>query len=259
MSEKENSKKRDSQFEFPLSDKNKKLSLNSRNGELTKKSTQASNNLNYDNINNVTQTSVQNIYGENKFKIQYENLKKEEIQETGLKRSVKIKIKIDHKEISKLRKSKTLEIKTNTNFRSDLIEIKNNNKNLVLTDKDFEIKNKNSTERDNKDFDNVKIRKDAFGEDITKENKKKFKVSFLDFLKNKDDLKNLNNIFIHKTNQIKSLNAFTYDLGISDFARSEKQFVEVIKVESYKRLYLRLEEIEFKEKSNCKPCGCSIF
>lgn len=281
MNEKEKNKKQETQAESAQWDKYNKLSLDSRQCELTKKSTQASNNVNYDN--NLTQTSVHNIYGENKFKIQYEAVKKEEkTPEKNLKKTFKFQIKINHKEISKLKKSATSElIKENTKIRSDFIEIKAANKinsNVNFENKNnIENKNKNNSDlSSNKDkiynnnnyftksseaLSNMEPRKDAFGENINKENKKKFKVSFLDLLQNKkkkNNNVNQNDAANNKKSSI-NLNNFTYNFGIAGEASSNNnEFVQVIKVKSFKKHNMQLNDEEYG-KAVCSPCGCFIF
>jgi hypothetical protein len=253
MNEKEQSKKKETQSEFLQWDKSKKLSLDNRQWELTKKSTQASNNLNYDI--NLTSTSVQNIFGENKFKIQYETLKKEEKIDKGQKRSLHLKIKINYKEISKLKQSKTTELKENINIKSEFIDIKAKNDNLNFDSNEVKINIKeNISLKVNKGFNYIRIRKDAYGEKITKENKKIFRVSFLDFLQNKDDIENKEIISYNNKKKDKNLNIYRYDFA----NKLNKEFIEVIKIRSLKKYNLQLND-EGLEKAVCKQCGCLIF
>jgi len=264
MIEKEKSKIKETKAEEAQYDKTNKLSVDMRQFGLTKISTQASNNVNCDI--NLTQNSVQNIYGENKFKIQYETLNKEEIADKR-KKNIKFKININHKEISRLKKSNTAEITENNIITSDLIEIKStniiDNKNK---DKDLYRRNINKDENNNNNnystkSSKVKVRKDAFGAKILTENKKNFKVSFFDLLHNKDEISKGDKVNENRKNGYNNMNKnnYNYNFGVSSEVNN-KQFVEVIKVESYKKYYLILNNDEEFGKVRCKSCsGCCIF
>ena len=83
-----NQKKINSKFEYFHTDKNKNRHL-----DLTKKSTHASTNHNYEN--NITLNS-NNYYEENKFKLQYDIAKKEDLNKSE-KRNTTLKVIVERK------------------------------------------------------------------------------------------------------------------------------------------------------------------
>ena len=180
-------------------------SIDSKNWDFTKRSTLNSNNINNDC--NHTASSVQNIYGENKFKIQYELVSKESQQ--NVKRFSRLIVKIDNKSSSKSKKP-------NSNLK--FIKFKSEPQENIEINKD----NENYKISDSK---KVKIRKDAYGIPIVKNNNL-HKVSFMD-----------------------------------NFPSKQNIFVETFKVESYKKYNLKSEPNKDTEKvnCNCKPIGCFIF
>lgn len=259
----------------------KKVSFNSKQWDLAKKSTQASSHINYEI--NQTQTSLHNLYGENKFKIQYEITKKEElIEKRNEKRFSKFEVKIDHRRSSKIKALSSARTSEDFNFRSQLIEIKpqnkvfSNNKLNELNKNNFEtIDSTNKVLRD--ENSNIgfslragkNIRRDAFGVLITKKSKK-HKVTFLDELQKKDslDANNLNKmrgsvnlLGINAKNKLSvgsnnsNNNFYNFTSGDNN---NNKVFVEEIKIESYKKYYSRTDQEE-KRKAVCSPCGCNIF
>lgn len=258
----------------------KKLSFNSKQWDLAKKSTQASSNINYEI--NQTQTSLQNIYGENKFKIQYEISKKQESSEIkNEKRFSKFEVKIDQRKSSKIKALSAARTQENFKFRCQFIEIKSQ-KGLIINESNFEIidsankflKSNNLNVGFSLSVDKKLIRKDAFGVAIVKEIKK-HKVSFFDLLQKKDDLNankinntnnNANNAIIKSNflslNSKNKLSAGSSSNNFYNFVceneKKNKEFIEVIKIESFKKYNLRLNE-EDKLKAVCSSCGCSIF
>jgi len=214
MNEIEKIKKVEMHHEFFTPEKNKKFNSEYKTWDLTKKSTQASNNFYYDN--NQTQNSLNNnVYGENKFKIQYDNVKQEiENSEKNLKRTSKFEVKINYKKNKIFRNSTSVSLKflsDNKNLNSDIIDNKrktfiqiinpnNRNDNNVLSNKNFKSLNfddeyfdsNNNFFADYNTFSNKNFRKrtrrDAFGNIIEKKNKKNVNVTFLDLLQNKDQI-----------------------------------------------------------------------
>lgn len=267
-------KKEESQGESQTPIPSKILSFSSKQWDLAKKSTQASSNINYEI--NQTQTSLQNIYGENKFKIQFEITKKQECKEKkNEKRYSKFEVKIDHRKSSKIKALSAARTQEDFNFRSQFIEIKS--RNGFITDrsnfKTIESENKFLKSNNlNVGFSlsvNTKTRKDAFGLAIVKKSKK-HKVSFLDLLQKKNDLNtntinNANNKSNfsalnskNKSSAANSSNNNFYNFDCEKNDGKNKKFVEVIKIESFKKYNLRPNE-EDNRKAVCNPCGCSIF
>jgi len=268
MNEIEKNKKVEFQTEIMTLDKNKKLSLDSKQWDLTKKSTAASYNPNGDA--NQSQTSVQIIYGENKFKLQYDKIKKEaEILEKEKKRYTKFQIKIDHRQIAKNRVS-SMNMKDNSIFRSELIKVKSNNDQIIeINNNKKQIDYNNSCKNVsfnsiNPEKRNRRERKDAFGIPIVKNNLKKFKVSFLDLLQENDGSKKRKNLINNKassmdigSNKKNNNNFYIGECNLNN--HNQREFIEVIKVESYKKYNINIFEDDDNSKVICKPYGCVIF
>ncbi len=251
------------QTEKLLLDKNKKLSIDRRFLDLTKKSTQASSNVNCDI--DYTQLSVQNIYGENKFKIQYEDIKREaQLQDLHKKRFSKFEIKIDRKKNLKRKFNDTyIELDDNLcNKRNRYLD--NEIKSVIPLTIDPHVINVNSDV--SKNF--KKIRKDAFGIPIIKneidnnsisrsKSQKKYKVTFLDLLQNKDDsnLKKYNNNVNNKKLIKRDESLINGNFYLKNNIK-QKKFIEVYKVQSYKNFNISIEE---NKKENCIKCGCLIL
>lgn len=270
-----NKKSSENQEEMQTQFISKKQSYSSKQWDLGKKSTQVSSNINYEI--NQTQMSLQNIYGENKFKIQYEITKKEENAEKRTeKRFSKFEIKIDHRKNSKI---KNLSSRTSDNFniKSQFIEIKSrNNNNFETIESTNTFLKSNNINVGFSHSVNKKIRKDAFGNIILKKSKK-HKVSFFDLLQQKDELANRNNknsinygsnsardtssnlVSLYSKSKLDiNKNSHNFYNFNTERENAKKEFIEVIKIESFKRYNLSIKEDD-NAKAICSPCGCSIF
>jgi len=204
-------------------------------------------------------------------------MKKEETADNrNQKRFSKFEVKMDHRKSSRnkdLSASRTLE---NFKLSSQFIEIKSqsgyfgNQNNYGTTNSPNKLLRSNNS---NSGFSlslKKKQRKDAFGVPIV-EKSKKHKVSFLDLLLKKDDL-NANNkndksssnsscLNLNSKNKLRAANSIS---NVYNFMKNENEpknleFVQVIKIESFKKYNLQLNEDDNKDKAICSPCSCSIF
>jgi len=273
MNESPNKTKLEIQYDILMSNKDRVFSPTSKTWEFTKKSTQGSYNIN--NEINQTQNSDQNILDENKFKTE-NNLVKIEYEknsEGNQKKFSKFDIKIDYRNILKLRNSSSMNISAHKNkiFDNKYFNIKkesdpNEQNHFSL------INNKKISESSIKI--NKKIRTDAYGAPIIKNNRK-FRVTFVDLLQNRDDIKdgiskndkNLKNMNYKKNredsiNFMSKLNANLYqnhkNIGIHNKKGFNRKFIEEIKIKSYKMYNIQTKEDD-KQRANCSSCFCVIF
>ena len=144
-----------------LLDINNKLSQDSKHWELSKKSTQGSSNINFEI--NQTHLSSQNLFGENKFKKQYNKIK-EEI-ELNEKKFSKFAIKIEYKRSATKSRNSIVSNVSESHFKTEIVDIISRN-NID----DFPISTINR----------IKLRKDAYGNPIGKNINKSYKVTFKD-------------------------------------------------------------------------------
>lgn len=232
MNECENSKKVELQTGLLLLDKNKILTPEGKQWDLAKKSTQGSCNVNCDI--NQTQNSVNNLFGENKFKLQYETIKIESDKETKKheRRFSKYEIKIDYRRNSRLKNNYPQTNIIDSNYRNSISSQANARKTASISFRlNSELENHNSLS--NNGSSSKKPRQDAYGIPITKNaftKKKSFQVTFLDNLANDRNYKK----------RIK-----------------EEDFIKIYNVESYKKYNYNTQNSD-EAKCKCKP-GCTIF
>lgn len=144
-----------------LIDINNKLSQDSKHWELSKKSTQGSSNINFEI--NQTHLSSQNLFGENKFKKQYNKIK-EEIEQNEKKFS-KFAVKIDYKRSATKSRNSVVSNVSESHFKTEIVDI---------------ISRNNIDNFPNSTINRINLRKDAYGNPIGKNINKSYKVTFKD-------------------------------------------------------------------------------